>query len=270
MQWVQTLERELRQTWALLTARQAGVVDHLLKGLGERRCPSQARRQAQANGRERGDGSSGIDKASSHGPARPVRKVAEQKLPIVPDIDTPQAVTVALLGLGFELNGAGMVSSPVPDRVHIVDAWSATPAPSASTVVAARLARERDEARAESSRLRDELTRLRKSAERLKRIRSERDRLKVERDLLSQEAAHARDRLAALELSLVEAEARLDDCRARASLAWEQQPQGHDDEFDYEIAEDTSQFELEMEPLGAPLVIVSERPAPDGTDPTLG
>jgi uncharacterized coiled-coil DUF342 family protein len=86
-------------------------------------------------------------------------------------------------------------------------------------------------------------------AETLKRVRAERDRLRVERDQLGREALKSKSRLLAVQLTLVETEAELDDCRARAKAAWSHRRQEDRDEDIYESDDGSSRFEFKVESL---------------------
>jgi hypothetical protein len=305
--WVETLEREFQQAWALMTARQARVLDRLVPGLGGHFIQSHPQAQAQwqvpAKSRERVAAGAGSGGSSSRSPARAdradMRPVPEQARPIDPveahrldppfqseqsfirlSTATPQAVVVEVMGLGFEAAdaGAGSASLPLRGEVYVLDAGPAINA--AFGDLAGRLARERDEARAENDRLREdalvlrskledsraEVTRLRKSAEKLKIARAERDQLKAEHERLDREATQSRDRLVALQLTLVEVEAALDDCRTRARRRWDQRRQGDHDKAEHHLVEDASQFELELESRNEQLAIASKRPDADGTN----
>jgi hypothetical protein len=167
---------------------------------------------------------------------------------------------VEAIGQCFEIAGASIPPLPAPDLEPFFESAPAMPSPDVAEWLD-RLTRERDEARAEGDQLRQEACALRyelegyrsvvaqlsQSAEKLTRVRAERNQLKVERDMLGREAAESKARLLALQLTLVEAEAELDDCRARARAAWEQRRQGDPDGADSPIDDGPSQFEFHVE-----------------------
>jgi hypothetical protein len=266
----------MQQTWALLTARQASVLEQLIAELGERSVPGQARAQASLpSPRMRADGpaeSHEIDPFEVEPLDSPFQSAETF---VVPSTAIPRANAVELTGLGIEVAGtAGDDSWRVRAGGDFVESGGASLPPD----VMERLIRERAECdrhreeartlRSELEGLRAEVQRLRPLAEKLKRIRAERDRLRVERDQRRREAEESRARLVELQLTLVEAEAELDDCRARARLAWERRRQGRVDEAESLLVEyeESSQFEFELEAWSEQITIASKSLDSEGTD----
>jgi chromosome segregation ATPase len=127
-----------------------------------------------------------------------------------------------------------------------------------------RLVQERDAARAVCGRLREEaevlrsemakhlaeVKRLRTTAEEVNELRSDCDRLNAERDMMGREASQLQARLVEHQLTLVETEADLDDCRDRARaerLESQERCQGIVAEGERRLAEQRGDFEVERQ-----------------------
>ena len=141
----------------------------------------------------------------------------------------------------LEIAGTGTDLFQFQGEMPIVASTLTTP-PADFLECVNRLVQERDEARAQSTRLAQEVdrfginwrnvcyevARLRKKADRLKAVRAERDQLNAERAMLAREAMQLQARMVETQVALVEVGAELDDCRERFAAErqeWQEQRQ---------------------------------------------
>jgi hypothetical protein len=278
---VQTLEREMQETWALMTARQASVLGQLFAEIGAQpgASPLPPRPALEAPT---------LEAAREHAGGPTPEPAPEDDDPDPEACDLPDWLSLDLTDGGTdEADSAGPSAVPAESApIHDPDPEAAGPMgpgpepalaegfgvgeDSLPPEVVAVLVRERaqcDRLREESRGLRAELERLRPVFDTLKRVRVERDRLRTERDQKKQEAAECRERLVELQLTLVEAEADLEECRARAQSAWERGP-GHPLADDEESG--LFEFEIELATLGERPMAASRPADRNGTDASRG
>jgi chromosome segregation ATPase len=112
----------------------------------------------------------------------------------------------------------------------------------------ARLHQEAESLRGELAKAQAEVARLRRSAEKLPALRAECDRLIAERALMLRDATQHQARLVENQLTLVEVEAELEECRERTLAGrreWEQQRQQLIAEHERARSEHERQFDAE-------------------------
>jgi len=247
--WVDRLERRLEKSWARLTAKQLSVVEQLMVALGNPPAQSGVAMKQRAGAPsslspERSPRAHRLSSEWSNGVEPPDEELAadtdendrlELRFEDASVAQTPAGASVREGGLGvteakFEIVGTGTDMFQFEGEMPI--AASARAAPAANIVECVnRLVQERDEARAQCTRLahevdrvRDklaerlhEVARLQKKADRLKAVRAERDQLNAERTMLTREATQLQARMVEAQVALVEVGAELDECRERLS-----------------------------------------------------
>jgi hypothetical protein len=277
-EWVELMSREFQQTLAILTAKQASIVESLIAE--ERNLVFQAQAKVKepsrqshnpARGRTAGrvKGDRDVEKvpASEEVPADRVEiRLLDPLLQSAQSFATPsipQPIELEELGRRTEIAGDGNSFSSIAGKMAFIESAPAAPLAGVAERLE-RVTRERDEAWAECARLREEardlrsgtathlaeIARLRENAEKLSSLRAERDRLNADRELMAREANQLQARLVELQVTLVETEAELDESRnwARAEqLEWQERCEAIRVEGNRRLAEQRGEFEVERQ-----------------------